>query len=82
MNKIISWLGDLITKNTKDPFKSPAHFMRSGAASVIMMVAASLVLVPIFHYFGRATNYHLVDELITLVVAIVALYISKLFIKE
>lgn len=82
MNQFFLWLGAKITGNTKDPFKSPVHFIRSGATSVIMMTTASIILMPFFHYFGRATNYRLIDAVITLVVAVVVLFISKLFIKE
>lgn len=82
MKNFLSKIGSIIQENTKDPYKSVAHFIRSGATSIIMMVTAGFFLAPFFRYFGMAVNYSLVDELIILAIAIIALYVSKLFIKE
>lgn len=82
MKYFLHLLYNFVANNTKDPYKSIAHFARSGATSVIIMICSGFLISPIFRYFGGATNYKVVDEIIILATATVVLLISKAFIKE
>lgn len=82
MKNFFRMLGQFIVDNTKDPWKSPAHFLRSSATSVITMEIAGFLLFLIMSYFGYGTNYRFIDELLVLSIATACLYLSKLFIKE
>lgn len=84
MTAFLSKLWLFFSLNTANPFKSVAHFFRSGATFSLAMSLFEIIMLPIGRLMNPsfASNWNLTDFLIISAVSAVVLYISRLFIKE
>lgn len=82
MKNFFNAIGKFIQTNTATPNKSLPHFIRNCSVYFIMLGFAGIILVPIFHFFGAASNMQIIDNVITLVISCSAFFFPKLFIKE
>jgi hypothetical protein len=84
MNKFLSELWLFFSLNIADPFKSVAHFFRSGATFSLAMSLFEVIMLPIGRLMNPSfgSNWSLFDITVIAGVSAIVLFISKLFIKE
>ena len=82
LRTLFAQIGPFIYKNSKDPYKSIAHFFRSGAVWVMIMNIIMTLFLVVTKFTGQTTNWTFFDVVVEFVVALVVFFISKSFIKE
>lgn len=82
LRTLLSQFNKFIYENSKDPFKSVAHFFRSGAVSLMMLALFSIIALMVMKFAGQATNWTFFDALVEFFVGLVLFFVSKSFIKE